>query len=84
MTIPGWVDQALSLAVLSDDNQETIRTKRLVTGVLWLSLPITVLSSIQLAPNLLEGKPLADSRVVGKDLVRYLDALRDTPMIKLS
>ena len=49
MTIPGWVDQALSLAVLSDDNQETIRTKRLVTGVLWLSLPITVLSSIQLA-----------------------------------
>jgi guanylate cyclase len=49
MTMPGWVDRALSIAVASDDNQETIRTKRLMTGVLWVSMPVTVLSSMQLA-----------------------------------
>ena len=49
MTMPGWVDRALSLAVLPDDDHETVRTKRLVTGVLWVSLPITVVSSVQLA-----------------------------------
>jgi guanylate cyclase len=47
--MPGWVDRALSIGVLSDDDQETTRTKRLMVGVLWVSLPITVLSATQLA-----------------------------------
>ncbi len=47
--MPRWVDLALSIGVLSDDDQETTRTKRLMVGVLWVSLPITVLSATQLA-----------------------------------
>ncbi len=49
MAMPRWVDLALSIGVLSDDDQETTRTKRLMVGVLWVSLPITVLSATQLA-----------------------------------
>jgi len=49
MAMPDWVDLALSIAVASDDDQETTRTKRLMVGVLWVSLPITVLSATQLA-----------------------------------
>jgi len=49
MTMPGWVDRALSLAVLADDDQETLRTKRLMAGVLWVSLPVTLISATQLA-----------------------------------
>ena len=49
MAMPGWVDRALSIAVIPDDDQETIRSKRLIAGVLWVSLLITVLSSMQLA-----------------------------------
>ncbi len=48
-TMPDWVDLALSIGVVSDDDQETTRTKRLMVGVLWVSLPITVLSASQLA-----------------------------------
>lgn len=47
--MPGWADRVLSIAVIPDDDQETIRTKRLMAGVLWVSLPITVLSAMQLA-----------------------------------
>lgn len=49
MAMPGWADRVLSIAVIPDDDQETIRTKRLMAGVLWVSLPITVLSAMQLA-----------------------------------
>jgi len=49
MAMPDWVDLALSIDVASDDDQETTRTKRLMVGVLWVSLPITVLSATQLA-----------------------------------
>lgn len=47
--MPGLVDRALSIAVLPGDSPEVVRTKRLLAGVLWVSLPITVLSSVQLA-----------------------------------
>ncbi|MEE8608831.1 MAG: hypothetical protein V3S55_14590, partial [Nitrospiraceae bacterium] len=47
--MPGLVDRALSIAVLPGDSPEEVRTKRLLAGVLWVSLPITVLSSVQLA-----------------------------------
>lgn len=47
--MPGLVDRALSIAVLPGDSLEEVRTKRLLAGVLWVSLPITVLSSVQLA-----------------------------------
>ncbi|MEA1901987.1 MAG: adenylate/guanylate cyclase domain-containing protein [Actinomycetota bacterium] len=46
--MPGWADRALLIAVIPDDDQETTRTKRLMAGVLWVSLPITVLSAMQL------------------------------------
>lgn len=49
IAMPGWVDRALSIAVVPDDDQETMRTKRLMSGVLWVSLPVTVLSAVQLA-----------------------------------
>ena len=49
LAMPDWVERALSIGVLSDDDQETTRTKRLMAGVLWVSLPITVLSATQLA-----------------------------------
>ena len=47
--LPGWADAALSIGVVSGDSSEVVRTKRLLAGVLWLSLPMTVLSSWQLA-----------------------------------
>lgn len=36
--LPEWADRALSIAVLEDDDQETIRTKRLMTGAVWFAL----------------------------------------------
>jgi len=37
LAMPDWVERALSIGVLSDDDQETTRTKRLMAGVLWVS-----------------------------------------------
>ena len=48
-TTPRWVDRLLSVAVQPGDDQETIRTKRLMAGVLWVSMPMTVVSATQLA-----------------------------------
>ena len=47
--MPEWVDRGLSIGVLAADNGEIVRTKRLLAGVLWVSLPVTVLSASQLA-----------------------------------
>lgn len=49
MVTPSWLDRVLSVGAIPGDDQETTRTKRLMAGVLWVSLPITVLSSMQLA-----------------------------------
>lgn len=43
--LPVLVERAVSLAVVPGDDVETIRTKRLLTGVLWLSLLSGTLSS---------------------------------------
>lgn len=36
--LPWWAERAISIAVIEGDDQETIRTKRLITGALWISL----------------------------------------------
>ena len=47
--LPRWLDDALSIGVVPGDSTEVARTKRLLAGVLWASLPITTISSTQLA-----------------------------------
>jgi adenylate cyclase len=54
--LPGWLDRALSIAVLPTDSQDVRRTKRLLTGVLWASIPSTALSMVQF--TIVEGEPL--------------------------
>lgn len=36
--LPAFADRALSIAITDDDDQETMRTKRLITGALWVTL----------------------------------------------
>jgi guanylate cyclase len=54
-SLPAWFDRALSVAVLPTDSQDVRRTKRLLTGILWASIPTTMLSMAQFA--LVEGEP---------------------------
>ncbi len=54
--LPAWLDRALSIAVVPTDNQDVRRTKRLLTGVLWASIPTTALSMVQF--TVVEGEPL--------------------------
>ncbi|HLF61011.1 MAG TPA: adenylate/guanylate cyclase domain-containing protein [Acidimicrobiia bacterium] len=46
--LPAWLDRALSTAVVPGDSQDTVRTKRLLTGSLWVSVPAIAISVIQL------------------------------------
>ena len=47
--LPAWLDSALSIGVTADDDAEVARRKRLLAGILWVSLPMTIVSSSQLA-----------------------------------
>lgn len=53
--LPAWVDHALSIAVVPGDDQDTRRTKRLLAGILWASVPTTFLSILVFA--VVEGEP---------------------------
>ena len=48
-TIPGRLDRLVSIAVTPDDTIDEARLKQLTAAVLWISLPISVVSSSQLA-----------------------------------
>jgi hypothetical protein len=47
--LPSSLDRMVSIAVTEDDTIETARTKRLAAGVLWVTLPISMVASFQLA-----------------------------------
>lgn len=53
--LPRWLDRLLSVAIVPEDTQDVRRTKRLLTGILWASIPTTILSMVQFA--LVEGEP---------------------------
>ena len=55
--MPLWLDRMLSSAVVPDDTLETARTKRLLTGVLWASIPLSLLNGWMIAT--LQGSPAA-------------------------
>ena len=55
--MPRWLDRMLSLAVVPDDTLETARTKRLLTGVLWASIPLSLLNGWTIAT--FQGSPEA-------------------------
>jgi adenylate cyclase len=54
-SLPSWLESALSVAVLPTDSHDVRRTKRLLTGILWASIPTTLLSVLQFA--VIEGEP---------------------------
>ena len=54
--LPALLDRALSGAIASGDSPETIRTKRLLSGALLVSLPIIAFSVVQLV---ILGAPVA-------------------------
>jgi adenylate cyclase len=60
--LPSWLDPIVSIAVTDDDTVESARTKRLAAGVLWITLPITVVSSAQLA--FVQNAPIAGAIVM--------------------
>lgn len=47
--LPKWVERGLDIGVLPGDGTEITRTKRLLAGVLWVSLASTTVSGLQLA-----------------------------------
>jgi guanylate cyclase len=59
--LPTQVDALLSLAVVSGDNSEVVRAKRLLVGILWVSMAVTTLSSFLLA--VVFGAPIAGAVV---------------------
>jgi guanylate cyclase len=59
--MPTQVDALLSLAVVSGDNSEVVRAKRLLVGILWVSMAVTTLSSFLLA--VVFGAPIAGAVV---------------------
>lgn len=48
LRVPRWARGVLDIAVLPEDQGDIARTKRLVAGVLWASIPISTMSAIQL------------------------------------
>jgi guanylate cyclase len=53
--LPAWLDRAVSIAVLPTDSPDVRQTKRLLTGILWATIPATALSMVQFA--VVEGAP---------------------------
>jgi guanylate cyclase len=66
------VEKALDIGVTGQDDDETRRTKRLVTGALWVGIPTTLFSSFQMAFEF--GIPAAGV-IVGFALLANVTAL---------
>ncbi|HEX6947136.1 MAG TPA: adenylate/guanylate cyclase domain-containing protein [Acidimicrobiia bacterium] len=47
--LPSWVWRAIDIAVLPGDNEETIRTKRLLTAAVIISIPTSIVSALTTA-----------------------------------
>ena len=47
--LPAVLERAVSIAVVSEDTADVARTKRLLAGVLWITLPVTALSALRMA-----------------------------------
>lgn len=60
--LPTWLDRALSIAVVPADSEETRRTKRLLTGILWASIPSSAISLVQF--SIIEEQPAMAFAVV--------------------
>ncbi|MGI9667670.1 MAG: adenylate/guanylate cyclase domain-containing protein [Acidimicrobiia bacterium] len=65
--MPARVDRLLDIGVAPEDSSELMRTKRLYTGVLWISLPLSTVSLLQLA--LVQGVPMAALMLVPMSLL---------------
>ena len=68
--LPTWADRALDIAVVPGDDAETMRTKRLLAGVLWLTLPMTTFTSTQLSVAF--GAPVAGATVFSAFIVAII------------
>jgi adenylate cyclase len=58
--LPSFVDRAISIAVLPEDDEETRRTKRLITGAFWISV---VVPWPQIADLMRADAPLAAATI---------------------
>ncbi len=65
--LPRFIDTAISIAVLPGDSADEVRTKRLITGALWLTFPISTISIYQMA--VVFDSPIAALVLVGNEIV---------------
>jgi len=69
--LPPLIQRAISVAVVPEDSEETIRSKRLVTGALWAGVVATAVTILQL---FLFDAPIA-AAVVGGSLLASITSL---------